>query len=87
MAKNEPKRLPQFSSLDELVRSFDSQDWGDYLEHLPKVDFEVDLKRKVYAIVLETALADQVEELARSQQTSPESLVNAWVREKLLEQR
>ena len=87
MAKSESKSLPQFSSLDELVKSFDSQDWGDHLEHLPKADFVVELKHKVYAVVLESELADKVVALARSQDTSPETLVNAWVREKLLEQR
>ena len=87
MARNEAKPLPQFTSLDELVKSFDSQDWGEHLGHLPKADFEVTFKRKVYAIALETELAAQVTALARSQHTSPETLVNAWVREKLLEQR
>ena len=45
MANDEPKPLPHFRSLDELVRCFDSQDWGDYLEHLPEAVFEVDFKR------------------------------------------
>ncbi len=87
MAKDESKHMPHFSSLDEKVKSFDSQDWGDYLEHFSEVDFEVDFKRKIYAIILEPTLADKVEEIARSQHTSPEMLVNTWVREKLLEQR
>lgn len=87
MARSESKPLPQFSSLDELVKSFDNQDWGDYLGHLPKADFTVEFKRMVYAVVLESELADKVEALARSQDTSPETLVNAWVREKLMEQR
>lgn len=87
MAGNEGKSLPKFASLDELVKSFDSQDWGEYLEDLPKADFAVAHNRKVYAIALETELAEQVTALARSQHTSPETLVNTWVREKLLEQR
>lgn len=86
MADDKTQPLPKFNALDELVQSFDSQDWGDYLESLPEVVFDVDFKRKVYAIVLETALADKVEELARFQHTSPEKLVNTWVREKLLGQ-
>lgn len=86
MADDKIKPLPRFNSLEELVNSFDSQDWGDYLEHLPEAAFEVDFKRKIYAIVLETALANKVEELARFQHTSPEKLVNTWIREKLLGQ-
>lgn len=83
MEKNETRH---FDSLDDLVKSFDNEDWGDDLAHLPEVDFEVDITRKTYAILLETELADKVEALARSRHTSPESLVNTWVREKLLEQ-
>jgi hypothetical protein len=64
--------------LDEVVKSFDNQDWGDYLEHLPEVDIEVDFKRKIYAIILETTLANKVEEIARSQHTSPEMLVQCF---------
>jgi hypothetical protein len=71
--------------LDELVECFDSQDWGDDVEQMPVVDFEVDIKRKLHLITLEAELADKVTEIAVARKTSPEALVNAWVREKILE--
>jgi len=86
MAKSKAKSLPQFRSLDELVEFFDSHDLGEYLDQMPEVDFEVDIKRKVHLIALDAELADKLTAIARSRHTSPEALVNAWVREKILEQ-
>jgi hypothetical protein len=86
MVESEIKRLPNFESLDDMVGFFDNQDWGDYLNQMPEVDFEVDIKRRVYAITLDIELADKLTEIARSKQISSEELVNTWVREKVLEQ-
>ena len=86
MAKSEAKNLPEFKSIDELVDFFDSHDLGEYLDQMPEVDFEVDIKRKLHLIVLDAELADKLTKFARSRQTSPKALVNAWVREKILEQ-
>jgi SNF2 family DNA or RNA helicase len=46
MEKNNSQKLPHFTSIDELVEFFDTHDMGDYLEELPEVNFEVDIKRK-----------------------------------------
>ncbi len=85
MAKREATSLPQFGSLDELVELFDSHDLGEYFDQMPEVDFEVDIKRKGHLIALDAELADRLTAISRSKQTSPEALVNAWVREKILE--
>ena len=39
-----PKKLPAFSSLDELVRFVDENDVGDYLDVMPEAHFDVNLK-------------------------------------------
>ena len=52
MAESEVKSLPHFDSLDELVEFFDNHDLGEYLDQMPEVDFEVDIKREVYLITL-----------------------------------
>lgn len=85
MARSKAKNLPHFSSLDELVEFFDSQDLGEYLDQLPEVDFEVNIKRRIYLIPLDAELAGKVTEIARGREISPEALVNSWVREKVLE--
>ncbi len=86
MVESETKRLPDFESIDEMVEFFDNQDLGDYLDQMPEVDFEVDIKRRVFAVALEIELADKLTEIAKSRHVSSEELVNTWVREKVLEQ-
>jgi hypothetical protein len=53
MVENETKRFPQFESIDEMVAFFDDQDLGDYLDQMPEVEFEVDIKRRVYTVTLD----------------------------------
>jgi hypothetical protein len=53
---------------------------------MPEVEFEVDIKRRVYFVTLELDLADKLTEIANSKQLSSEALVNRWIREKILEQ-
>ncbi len=86
MVESETRRLPDFESIDEMVEFFDNQDLGDYLDQMPEIDFEVDIKRRVFAVALEIELADKLTEIAKSRHVSSEELVNAWVREKVLEQ-
>ncbi|MCP4373311.1 MAG: hypothetical protein GY797_35170 [Deltaproteobacteria bacterium] len=53
---------------------------------MPEVDFEIDIKRRIYAVTLDIELADKLTKIAKSKQISSEELVNTWVREKVLEQ-
>ena len=46
MKKSGNKVLPHFSSLDELVKFFDTQDMGEFYEQMPEVDFAVDIKKR-----------------------------------------
>ena len=78
-----PKKLPAFSSLDELVRFFDENDLGDYLDATPEAHFKVNLKKRVW---IERELYSKLDQVARQKNTTSEGLVNAWVREKLKEE-
>lgn len=75
-----PKKPPVFSSLDELVRRFDENDLGDYLDAMPEVHFDVNLKTRVG---IERELYKKLDDVARRKNTTVDDLVNAWVREKL----
>ena len=83
MADTEPKRLPKFSSLDELVRFVDENDLSDYLDAMPEAHFEVKLKRR---IPIEPELYERLAVLAREKHVSSEGLVNAWLKERLEEE-
>jgi hypothetical protein len=86
MAKSKSTQLPHFDSLDELVEFVDTHDLGDYLDNMPEVHFDVNLKRRKHLIAIDAELIDKLNLIARIQRTSPEQLVNSWVREKIVEQ-
>ena len=83
MAENDSKKLPSFASLDDLVEFFDTHDMGDYEESLPKVDFDVDLRRKIHLVAIDEETNNRLTEIAEQEQTPAESLVNSWLKEKL----
>ena len=86
MAENKTNQLPDFDSIDEMVDFFDNHDLGDYLEQMPEVNFKIDMKRRMYTVTLDAELADKVTKIAKDNQTSSDKLINAWVRQKVLEQ-
>jgi len=83
MARTKTKSIPRFRSLDELVEFFDTQDMGEYLKEMPEAKFEVDIKRRTHLFALDAELASKLTEIAKLKQTSSESLINAWVKEKI----
>ena len=85
MAKSKPKTLPHLRSLDKLVRFFDTHDLGEYWDEMPEAHFEVDIKRRTHLFALDAELADKLTEIAKSKQISSDSLINAWLKEKIQE--
>ena len=65
---------------------FDSPDLGEYWDQMLEVDFEVDIKQKKYLLALDAELDSKLTEIAKSRKISSEALINAWLREKILEQ-
>ncbi len=75
-----------FHNLNELTEFFDSHDLGEYWEQMPEAHFEVDLKKRTHLIALDKEIADKLTEIAKSKQILFETLINSWLREKILEQ-
>ena len=59
---------------------------GDYLDRMPETHFDIDLKRKTHIITLDEDLAKRVTAIARAKHVSSKTLINKWLREKVLEQ-
>ena len=75
----------EFASLTEAGAFWDTHDSGDYEEIMTPVDIELDLlERKVYVAVARD-VAVQIQAKARNQGVEPETLVNLWLLEKLLQ--
>ena len=86
MAKSKSRPMPKFTSLDKLVEFFDTHDMGEYWDDMPEVHFDIDIKRRIHLFALDEDLAKRVTAIARAKRIPSKTLVNEWVREKVLEQ-
>jgi len=84
MAEN--KSMPKFNSLDDLVKFFETHDLGEYLDRMPEAHFDIDLKRRTHIFAIDDDLAEKLTEIAKAKRIPSETLINVWLREKILEQ-
>jgi len=84
MAKSK-KDLPPSRSLDELVEFFDTHDMGEYWERMPEAHFDIDIKRRTQLVAIDEELIDRLSQVAKLKHASVETLINSWLREKILE--
>ena len=78
--------MPEFDSIDALVKSFDTHNLGDYLEQMPPVDFDVDIQKRTHLFAIDEELANKLTEIAQAKRVPSETLIEVWLREKVLEQ-
>ena len=83
MAENKEKNLPEFDSLGDLVDFFDENDFGDFEDRLKEVSFDVDLKSKKHLVGIEEEISKSLAKIATQENTTTESLVNSWLKEKV----
>lgn len=82
MAKS---KLPEFESLDKLVEFFDTRDMGDYWEDMPEAQFDIDIQRRTHLFALDDDLAERVTAIAKQKHVASKTLIDEWLREKILE--
>ena len=78
--------MPKFTSLDKLVEFFDTHDMGDYWDEMPEVHFDIDIKRRTHLFFLDEDLAERLTAIAKAKRISSKTLIDEWLREKVLEQ-
>ena len=76
-------KLPKFDSLEELGNFFDKNDMGDYLQAMPEVEFEVDIKSSRTYFAVESSLSVKLRKVAKQQGVSAETLLNLWLQERI----
>ncbi len=86
MAKNKTRPMPKHRSLRETVEFFETHDLGDYLDAMPEAHFDINLKRRTHVIALDEDLANKVTAIARAKHVPSQTLINVWLREKIVEQ-
>ena len=88
MAKSEVERdlLPEeFTSIEEAANFWDTHSLADYEDLQKDIEFEVELKSEKNYFAIEKELSDSIDKLAQAKGVLPETLVNLWLKEKLLE--
>ncbi len=70
-------------SYQEIGNFWDSHDAGDFWGQSTEANFDVDLKGSKWFFALEQSLADRLHKEAIVRGTSPETLANLWIQEKL----
>ena len=75
-------RIPEFSSLEEEAKFWDTHDSADYEEYMKDVECEFGIKRRTYLVSLDGNLYRKVEAIAKKEGIPAETLVNRWIEEK-----
>jgi hypothetical protein len=83
MARSESKPMPQFKSLEELVKFFETHDMGEYWDRMPEAHFDIIIKKRTHVFTLDEDVAERLTAIAKAKHIPSESLINAWLREKL----
>ena len=72
-----------FNSLEEAAEFWDTHDSADYEDYMKDIEYEVNIKRRVYLVELNNDLYDKVRVIAQEKGIPAETLVNQWVQEKV----
>lgn len=86
-AVKEREPIPDFTTIDEIAQFWDTHSTADYDDLTHEVQFEIKLRTAANdeSITLLPHLSKVLNELARAQGVSVETLVNVWLTEKALE--
>ncbi|MBC8180664.1 hypothetical protein H8E88_06015 [candidate division KSB1 bacterium] len=74
-----------FNSIAEAAEFWDSHSLSDYEEYQKDIDIEVELKKEKNYFAIEKDLSDIVDKVALSKGILPETLINLWLKEKIIE--
>ena len=86
MQKNKRDTLPEeFKNIEEAANFWDTHSLADYEDLQRDIEFEVELKSEINYFAVERELSDNIDKLAYIKGVLPETLVNLWLKEKILE--
>ncbi|MFA4957571.1 MAG: CopG family antitoxin [Candidatus Methanoperedens sp.] len=85
LSKNK-NSVSKAQSYKEIGEYWDKHDIAENWEETKPAEFEVDIKSEVTYYAVDNNLSAKVQEFARRHGVSPDTLLNLWLQEKLLEQ-
>jgi hypothetical protein len=74
--------ISKSNSDTEIGEYWDEHDLGDVWEETKPIEIEVAIRSEKRYYPIERSLSEKLNELARVQGVSPETLINLWVQEK-----
>jgi len=84
--KSQRDKVPEdFRSLEEFWAFWDTHSTADYEDLMEGVQVDVDVRSRKTYCALAQDLAGQIRSQARRQGVATETLVNLWLREKMME--
>jgi predicted DNA binding CopG/RHH family protein len=87
MKKNKSRResIPkEFATLEAAAEFWDKHDLTDYWKDMKEVKVDVKVPSTPRYIPLEKEIAKFITKIARNQHVTPETLVNLWLKERLI---
>ncbi len=74
-------------SYEEIAEYWDTHDLTDSWDQTKPVEFEVDIQSEKRYYPLERDIAEEVNQIARMRGVAVETLLNLWIKEKIVEQK
>jgi ribonuclease D len=76
----------EFATLKEGAEFWDKHDLTDYWEFTKEVEGDIKVPPTPRYVPLEKEISEFISKIAQKQHISPETLVNSWLKERLLKQ-
>lgn len=86
MKKNKSS-VSKAGSYREIGEYWDNHDFTEHLDQIQPIEFEVDIQSEKRYYSLERDLADQMAKAALKRGVAVETLLNLWIKEKLMEKK
>ncbi|MGD2089556.1 MAG: CopG family antitoxin [Candidatus Aminicenantes bacterium] len=86
MRKNKSS-ISKASSYQEIGEFWSEHDLTDFWDQTKPVEFEVDIQSEKIYYPLERDLANEVSKIAQKRGVAAETLLNLWIKEKVIEQK
>jgi hypothetical protein len=76
----------EFTTLKEAAEFWDKHDLTDYWKFTKEVEGDIKIPPTPRYVPLEKEISEFITEIAKKEHISPETLVNLWLKERLLKQ-
>ena len=87
MKEKDKTSISKASTLEEIAEFWDTHSLADYEDIQSDVEFEVQIRSEKNYFAVEKDLSCEIDKVAHLEGILPETLVNLWLKEKVLEKK